>query len=182
MQSVGVLAGKVETVHTYGWYNRKYVADTQAKGATPMFLSMTIHNTWKPDESGTLHVALDMRFGPVMWKIAQEKRLAFIDMAPVEATRMESVGKEKASLWFPIDWVHTSPEGAELNAQSVVIALEIAKSPLVKYLKEPLPIPPDAVAATKASQASLAANVEAASVTPPPRPAPATAPTATEAK
>ena len=177
MQSVGVMAGKVETVHTYGWYNRKYVADTVAKGATPMFLSMTIHNSWRPDETGTPHVALDMRFGPVMWKIAQEDHLAFIDMAPVEATRMESVGKDKAALWFPIDYVHTSSEGAELNAQSVVIALEIAKSPLVKYLKEPLPIPPDAIAATKTSQAALAANAAAASVTPPPRatPPPATA-------
>jgi len=173
MQSVGVLADKVETVHTYGWYNRRYVADTLAKGATPMFLSMTIHNTWKPDATGTPHVALDMRFGPVMWKIAQENRLAFIDMAPVEATRMESVGKDKAALWFPIDYVHTSAEGAELNAQSVVIALEIAKSPLLKYLKAPLPIPPDAIAATKTSEASLAANVDAASVTQRPSPAPA---------
>ncbi|MDP9052252.1 MAG: GDSL-type esterase/lipase family protein [Acidobacteriota bacterium] len=178
MQSVGVLAGKVETVHTYGWYNRKYVANTLAKGATPMFLSMTIHNSWKPDARGTLHVALDMRFGPVMWKIAQEKHLAFIDMAPVEAARMESVGKEKAAAWFPIDYVHTSPEGAELNAQSVVIALEMAKSPLVKYLKVPLAIPEEAIAATKISQASLEANVATASVTPPPHPVapPAAAP------
>jgi rhamnogalacturonan acetylesterase len=180
LQSVGKLAGQVETIHTYGWYNRKYVADTKAKGATPMFLSMTIHNSWTPDASGALHVALDMRFGPVMWKIAQEDSLAFIDMAPVEATRMESVGKEKASLWFPIDYVHTSPEGAELNAQSVVIAMEIAKNPLVRYLKEPLPIPPDAVEATKASLASLEANVARASVTPPPRVAhPADAPATT---
>jgi hypothetical protein len=181
MQSVGVLAGTVETVHTYGWYNRKYVADTLAKGATPMFLSMTIHNSWRPDATGTAHVSLDMRFGPVMWKIAQEDHLAFIDMAPVEATRMESAGKDKASLWFPIDYVHTSPEGAELNAQSVVIAMEIAKNPLVKYLKEPLPISPDAVTATNASLASLAANVAAASLTPSPRaaapmPSPAAAP------
>jgi rhamnogalacturonan acetylesterase len=172
MQTVGPLAGKVETIHTYGWYNRKYVADIVAKGATPMFLSMTIHNSWKPDAAGTLHVSLDMRFGPVMWKIAQEDHLGFIDMAPVEATRMESVGKDKAALWFPIDYVHTSSEGADLNAQSVVIALEIAKSPLMKYLKEPLPIPPDAIAATKTSESTLAANVDAASVTPAPRPAP----------
>jgi len=175
LQSVGVLAGKVETVHTYGWYNRKYVADAEAKGATPMFLSETVHNSWKPDAAGALHVSPEMRFGPVMWKIAQEDKLAFIDMAPVEAARMESVGKDKASLWFPIDYVHTSAEGAELNAQSVVIALEIAKSPLVKYLKAPLPIPPDAVAATKVSEAALAANAAAASVPPPPKP-PADAP------
>ena len=171
MQAMGPKAGQVETIHTYGWYNRKYVADTLAKGATPMFLSMTIHNTWKPDAASVQHVSLDLRFGPVMWKIAQEDHLAFIDMAPVEATRMESVGKDKASLWFPIDYVHTSSEGAELNAQSAVIALEIAKSPLLKYLKEPLPIPPDAIAATKTSEAALAANVAAPSVTPPPRPA-----------
>ncbi len=81
MQAVGPKAGQVETIHTYGWYNRKYVADILAKGATPMFLSMTIHNSWKPDANGTLHVSLDMRFGPVMWKIAQENHLAFIDMA-----------------------------------------------------------------------------------------------------
>jgi len=171
MQTTGPKTGQVETLHTYGWYNRKYVADIQAKGATPMFLSMTIHNAWKPDAAGVQHVTLDMRFGPVMWKIAQEKHLDFIDMAPVEATRMESVGKDKASLWFPIDFVHTSAEGADLNAQSVVIALEIAKSPLLKYLKAPLPIPPDEITATKASEASLEANVAQASVTPPPRPA-----------
>jgi rhamnogalacturonan acetylesterase len=182
MQTTGPKSGQAETIHTYGWYNRKYVADILAKGATPMFLSMTIHNSWKPDASGTLHVALDMRFGPVMWKIAQENHLAFIDMAPVDATRMEAAGKEKASLWFPIDYVHTSPEGADLNAQSVVIALEIAKNPLVKYLKAPLPIPPDVESATKASLASLEANVAQASITPPPReahPATALAPAAT---
>jgi rhamnogalacturonan acetylesterase len=181
MQSTGVLAGKVETVHTYGWYNRKYVADTIAKGATPMFLTMTIHNKpWTPDSTGTLHVMPDLRFGSVMWKIAQEKHLAFIDMATIEAMRMESVGKDKAALWFPIDYVHTSPEGAELNAQSVVIALEIAHSPLVKYLKAPLPIPEGAETATKKSEAALDAYV------PPPVPAQSAAsaasPTAAPAK
>jgi hypothetical protein len=85
---------------------------------------------------------------------------------------MESVGKDKASLWFPIDYVHTSPEGADLNAQSVVIALEIAKNPLVKFLKAPLPIPADVEAATKTSLAALEANVAQASITPPPRAAP----------
>jgi hypothetical protein len=141
-----------------------------------MFLSMTIHNTWRPDAAGTPHLALDMRFGPVMWKIAQEDHLAFIDMAPVELTRMEAVGKDKASLWFPIDYVHTSSEGADLNAQSVVIALEIAKSPLLKYLKEALPVPADTITATKTSEAALAANVDAASKTPPPPPAAVPAP------
>src|ERR1044071_6140253 len=29
---------KYESVHTFGWYMRKYVADTKAKGATPIVL------------------------------------------------------------------------------------------------------------------------------------------------
>jgi lysophospholipase L1-like esterase len=171
MQAVGPKSGQVETIHTYGWYNRKYVADIEAKHATPMFLAMTIHNSWKPDASGVPHVAEDMRFGPVMWKIAQENHLAFIDMAAVEATRLDATGEEKTKLLFPIDYVHSSAEGAELNAKDVVIALEIANSPLVKYLKAPVPIPPDAVTETKASAAAMAANVASASVTPPPAPA-----------
>src|ERR1051326_1333018 len=31
--------GKKETVHSYGWYLRKYIGDTRAKGATPIVLS-----------------------------------------------------------------------------------------------------------------------------------------------
>ncbi len=140
-QTFGPLAGKTETIHTYGWYNRKYVADIEAKGATPMFLSMTIRNIWAPDASGTRRIERETAFNSVMKNIADQNHLQFIDMAAVEAARLETTGEEKAKLLFPIDHTHTSPEGAELNAQSVVIALEIAKSPLVPYLKAPLPIP-----------------------------------------
>ena len=95
MQTTGPMSGKVETLHTYGWYNRKYVADTLAKGATPMFLTMTIHNSFKPDANGVPRkVTPDMRFGPVMWNIANQNHLAFIDMAAVEATRLEAMGPE----------------------------------------------------------------------------------------
>ena len=148
-QTTGVLAGKTETIHTYGWYNRKYVADTQAKGATPMFLSMTIRNIWKPDASGTQRIERETNFNAIMKKIADEDHLQFIDMASVEAARLEVTGQEKTALLFPIDHTHTSPEGAELNAQSVVISLEIAKSPLVAYLKQKLPIPDYMTAAAK---------------------------------
>ena len=52
-QTTGPYAGQTETIHTYGWYNRKYVADIEAKGATPMFLSMTIRDIWAPDANGS---------------------------------------------------------------------------------------------------------------------------------
>ena len=140
-QTTGVLAGKTETIHTYGWYNRKYVADTQAKGATPMFLSMTIRNVWKVDANGVQRIERETNFNTIMKKIADQDHLAFIDMASVEADRLEATGPEKTALLFPIDHTHTSATGADLNAQSVVIALELARSPLVAFLKEKIPLP-----------------------------------------
>jgi len=140
-QTFGPMAGKTETIHTYGWYNRKYVADIKAKGATPMFLSMTIIDEWRPDANGVMHVQRGGGFDDVMKSIADELHLQYIDMGGVEADRLEATGQEKAKLLFPIDHTHTSAVGADLNAQSVVIALEEANSPLVAFLKEKLPLP-----------------------------------------
>ncbi len=36
-----------EVVHTFGWYMRKMVADTKAKGATPILFSLTVRDIWK---------------------------------------------------------------------------------------------------------------------------------------
>jgi lysophospholipase L1-like esterase len=149
LQTTGVLAGKNETIHTYGWYNRKYVADTEARGATPIFLSMTIRNIWKADANGVQRIERETNFNVIMKKIADQDHLAFIDMASVEADRLEAAGQQQAALLFPIDHTHTSAEGAELNAQSVVIALEEANSPLVAYLKQIIPLPAQASAAAK---------------------------------
>jgi len=141
-QTVGAMAGKTETVHTYGWYNRKYIADIEAKGATPMMLSLTEQNIWKPDANGVQQLAHGMAGYDEMEKqIAAAAHIAYIDMGSVESDRLTATGMEKTALLFPIDHTHTSAEGAELNAQSVVIALEEAHSPLVAYLKAKLPIP-----------------------------------------
>src|SRR4029079_4236109 len=42
-----VITKKHEVVHTYGWYLRKMIADTRAKGATPIVMSLTVRNIWK---------------------------------------------------------------------------------------------------------------------------------------
>ena len=38
---------KHETVHTFGWYLRKFVHDTKATGAQPIVMSLTTRNVWK---------------------------------------------------------------------------------------------------------------------------------------
>lgn len=127
--------GHTETVHTYGWYMRKYIADTRAKHATPILLSFTIRNIWKADADGKPRIERDMGYDADIRQLAADQRVAFIDMATVEADRLEALGPEKTATLFPIDHTHTSPEGAELNAQAVVTALRDAHSPLITYLK-----------------------------------------------
>jgi lysophospholipase L1-like esterase len=134
--TTGPLAGQTtETVHTYGWYLRKYIADTRAKKATPILLTVTIRNIWVNDADGNLHIERDMGFRDYEYQIAASEQVPIIDMATVEADRLDALGPEETALLFPIDHTHTSAEGAERNAESVVIALRNANSPLTAYLK-----------------------------------------------
>lgn len=135
-QTTGVMAGKTETVHTYGWYLRKYIADVRAKGATPMLMSLTVRDIWKPDASGAMRVERDMGYDALQQQLAETEHVPYIDMATVEADRLEKTGHADSAKLFPVDHTHTSAEGAELNAQSVVIALKKAGSPLVTFLND----------------------------------------------
>jgi rhamnogalacturonan acetylesterase len=132
----GPLTGRTtETIHTYGWYIRKYIADTRAKKVTPILLTVTIRNIWVNDADGKPRIERDMGFRGYEDQIAAEENIPVIDMATVEADRLEALGQEKTALLFPIDHTHTSAEGAERNAESVAIALRNANSPIAAYLK-----------------------------------------------
>jgi rhamnogalacturonan acetylesterase len=134
--TTGPLAGQTtETIHTYGWYIRNYITDTRAKKATPLLLTVTIRNIWANDPDGNLHIERDMGFRDYETQIGASQGVPVIDMATVEADRLEALGQEQTALLFPIDHTHTSAEGAERNAESVVIALRNAQSPLAAYLK-----------------------------------------------
>jgi lysophospholipase L1-like esterase len=123
-----------ETVHTYGWYNRKYIADTRAKGATPILLTVTVRDIWTPVADGKLHIEHDMGYRDYDLQIAAAEKVSLVDMAAVAADKFETLGPDTTRMLFPIDHTHTSAVGAEMNAASVVTALKNASSPLVQYL------------------------------------------------
>ncbi|MGA9672977.1 MAG: rhamnogalacturonan acetylesterase [Terracidiphilus sp.] len=139
-KEVTLLDGRVETVHTYGWYLRKYIADTRSKRATPILLSLTIRNIWKDGPDGKRHIERDMGYDSQIQELAAEYHVAFADMANLEANHLEAMGAEKAALLFPKDHTHTSAEGAELNAEFVVTSLRQIHSSLVEYLAHPNPL------------------------------------------
>ena len=122
--------GHHETVHSYGWYMRKYIADTRARKATPILLTLTVRNIWKDGK-----IERDMGYNGYLQQLAATEQVALVDMGAVEADALEKLGQPKTALLFPIDHTHTSPEGAELNASAVAAALRQAQSPLAAFLK-----------------------------------------------
>jgi lysophospholipase L1-like esterase len=139
--------GNQEVVYTFGWYMRKYIADTRAKGATPIVLSLTVRNIWKDGK---------VERGPgsySQWsaEIAKAEGVTFVDVTSAVAGQYEKMGRDKVKEIFPQDHTHTSGAGADLVASLVVAAFKGLKdSPLVAYLSakgravEPYPAAPQA--------------------------------------
>lgn len=122
--------GTKEVVHTFGWYNRKFVADVKAKGATPILLSLTVRNIWKEGkvERGS------GKFREWAEQIARAGGVEFVDVTGIVADKYEALGEEKVKALFGPDHTHTSPAGAELNAASVVAGLKAIKGdPFKRY-------------------------------------------------
>lgn len=138
--AVGPLAGRfTEVLHTYGWYLRRYVADTRAQGATPILLTLTIRDIWSQGPDGKLHIERDMGFRNYEYQVSTAEQVPIVDMASIAADKFEYLGPQTTRLLFPIDHTHTSAVGAEMNAASVVTALRNAHSPLAPYLALPEP-------------------------------------------
>ena len=138
-REVTLLNGDRETVHTYGWYIRKYIADTRAKGATPILLTLTVRNIWSPGADGRQHIEHDMGYGDLLRQLAASEHVSLLDMAATEARVLEELGPERTARLFPIDHTHTSAQGADLNARCVVHTIAASGSPLQAYLLVPLP-------------------------------------------
>jgi rhamnogalacturonan acetylesterase len=126
--------GKPETIHTFGWYMRKFIADAKTKGAVPVVLSPVPRNVWK---DGRVERATE-NYGKWARETAEGQKVLFIDLNEITARKYEKNGAEKvgAEYFTTKDHTHTSPAGARLNAESVVEGLRGAKkNPLKKYLK-----------------------------------------------
>ncbi len=125
--------GKKETVHSYGWYMRKYIADTKARGATPVVLSPIPRNIWN-DQGKVARNSED--YGKWARDAAEQEDVCFIDLNEIVAEHYEEIGEQKVrSDFFLKDHTHTTKAGAVLNASSVIEGLKKHPDcPLNNYL------------------------------------------------
>ncbi|MFT3870483.1 MAG: rhamnogalacturonan acetylesterase [Nibricoccus sp.] len=120
-----LLTKKHETVHSYGWYLRKFVADTRAKGATPIICSLIPRKSW--DEEGKI-VRHKKSYAGWAAEVAAQEKVAFIDLNEEVARQYDELGREAVMKFFPTtvpdEHTHTNWAGAVLNARTVVNALQ----------------------------------------------------------
>jgi len=124
--------GTFETVHTYGWYIRKFVQEAKAKGAIPIVLSMIPRNEFR--DGKVLRAGKD--YGLWAKQIAESENVLFIDLNGITSDKYDAWGPEKVKTYFPGDHTHTNQEGARVNAASIVDGINAnPKNPLNRYLK-----------------------------------------------
>jgi lysophospholipase L1-like esterase len=142
-QDITNRAGKPETVHTFGWYLRQIIAETRAKGATPIVCSLIPRKRW--DDGG--HIRRDREtFAGWAGQVAAAEKVGFIDLNELIARRLDALGKEKVDLLYvpnptpekPAgETVHPGWDGAVINAEVVVSGLKALKeNPVAGYFSE----------------------------------------------
>lgn len=122
-----------ETVHSYGWYLRKYISDARGRGAIPIICSPIPRNDWK---NGKVERSSDTY---TLWsrQVADLPGVFFIDLHNRISDAYEAnLGEERVKSFFPKEHTHTNREGAVFNAEIVVSAIrELEQCHLKDYLK-----------------------------------------------
>lgn len=129
--------GKEETVHTFGWYMRKYARDVKAKGATPILLSHIPRNMFVTKDSLNVIRNTD-GLGKWTKEAAAMEKVPYIDLNQLIADKLDKMGKDSVQLMFFGDHTHTSLLGAQLNAKTMAEGLKASKDKRLKKLKKAL--------------------------------------------
>jgi lysophospholipase L1-like esterase len=131
-----ILTKKHEIVHSYGWYMRKYINDTKAKGATPVVCSPIPRNMW--ENGKVLRSSGD--YGKWAEESAVKEKAFYINLNEIIAKKYEVLGEEEVKTkLFLTDHTHTTEAGAIINAGAVAEGIRSLKGcRLTKYLKKGL--------------------------------------------
>lgn len=116
--------------HTFGWYLRQFIAETRAKGATPVVCSLIPRN--RRDANGKTVRDAGSQAG---WAkdVATAEGADFIDLNELVSRKYDLLDKNAVDLLFSGS-PHTSWTGAVLNAETVISGLKALKpDPVAAY-------------------------------------------------
>jgi len=124
-----------ETVHTYGWYMRKYITDARAKGMTPILCTPVPHCPRAQVQAGDIEKS---PYVAMSTAVASNTQTLFINLneRAMEHYATNTPAGIKHEWFTPADNTHSSPAGATLNASCVVDGIRaLTNCPLRDYLK-----------------------------------------------
>lgn len=123
-----------ETVYSFGYYLRNFIRLAKAKGVTVIVCSSIPKNDWK---DGKL-LRGELGFAGWALQVAEQEKALSIDLNNMIADVYDSEGKDAVTKKYHIekDHVHTTTDGAILNASMVVKGIkELQHCNLKNYLK-----------------------------------------------
>lgn len=112
------LTGQPETVHSFGWYMRKYARDTKEKKATPILMSHIPRNMYTSKDSVAVNRNSDS-YGAWTKDAAKMEKAVYIDLNQILADKYDFLGKTIVPFLYHGDHTHTSLAGAVINAKTV---------------------------------------------------------------
>ena len=122
--------GQTVTNHTFGWYTRRFIAETRAKGATPVVCSLIPRNG--RDAHGKTRRSATSQAG---WArdVAAAEKAGFIDLNELVARKYDAMEPGEVDALF-CGSPHTSWTGAVVNAETVISGLKALKpDPVAAY-------------------------------------------------
>lgn len=104
--------GSKETVHSYGWYLKKYITDAKAKDVSVIVLSPIPRNEWAEGKVERVNES----YGKWAREVAKAENAFFIDLNNAIAIEYEAMGSKIVKQFFSGDHTHTNEAGARFNA------------------------------------------------------------------
>jgi lysophospholipase L1-like esterase len=131
--TLGANKGKKETVHTYGWYLRKYIADAREHKLTPILCSPI------PRRPKTQVDPTSQPTTYALWaeEVATAEHVPFVDLNRIILKHYAGMKPDeiKSKYFTTADDTHTNADGADLNASAVIEGLRaLSDDPLKAYL------------------------------------------------
>jgi lysophospholipase L1-like esterase len=152
-QSTG-RGGQPVTMHTHGWYLRKFIADVRAKGGIPIVSTITPRDIWYKDKVERVK-SLAPRPTPEQlmseekppagggmsdWsrQVAKQENVALVDHTTIIADGYDALGHDAVNKFFnDPGLLHTNTDGAIFNCEAFIAGLKaIPDFPLVNYLND----------------------------------------------
>jgi lysophospholipase L1-like esterase len=134
--------GATETLHTHGWYLRKFIAEVREKKGTPIVSTITVRKKWANGKVERLKEQVPGQGGMSDWsrQVAAAEKALLVDHTNIIADIYDKMGEAEVANFFtatPTEYLHTNTAGAIVNAEAFIAGLKaLPDVPLVNCLNK----------------------------------------------